>query len=103
MTENCVDLDAYRGMTAQIETDLRRERHFRDQAQWDDEQLQQTELEASLLAEPAETWPEMAARLQYLILLFADTEEAQEPQRRALIAMALEDLERLCSCEEGKP
>jgi hypothetical protein len=58
--------------------------------------LRQEELEKLLLAAPAETWPEAAAKAQYLIRLFAATPEAQDPRRKELIAHALDDLTRLC-------
>ena len=58
--------------------------------------VEQEELEKLLLAAPAETWPEAAAKAQYLIQLFAATPEAQDPQRKELIAHALDDLKRLC-------
>ena len=58
--------------------------------------LRQEELEKLLLAAPAETWTEAAAKAQYLIQLFAATPEAKDPRRKELIAHALEDLTRLC-------
>ena len=57
----------------------------------------QEDLERLLLAAPAETWPEAAAKAQYLIHLFATTPESQDPRRKQLIANTLDDLARLCS------
>lgn len=61
----------------------------------------QEELEAQLLAEPAETWPEAAAKAQYLIRLFARTSEAQDERRQKLVDRALGDLARLLEREEN--
>ena len=63
-------------------------------------QRRQEELEKLLLAAPADTWPEAAAKTQYLIQLFAATPEARDPHRRRLIANALEDLSWMCLREK---
>lgn len=94
-----VDLDRHRGMAAQKETENRRQRLERFQADQAALRRQQDELEALLMAAPAETWPEAAAKAQYLLQIFAATPEARDPRRRALIAQALEDLARLCDRE----
>lgn len=80
MTDDPVDLDEHRGMAAQKETETRR----------------QEELERLLMAAPAESWPEAAAKAQYLIQLFAATPGAQDPRRKELIAHTLDDLSLLC-------
>jgi hypothetical protein len=91
-----VDLDEHRGMAAQEATEVRRQRLH----EFQDDQMalrrRQEELENLLLAAPAETWPEAAAKAQYLIQLFAATPEAQDPRRKKLIAHALDDLTLLC-------
>jgi hypothetical protein len=96
MIDEPVDLDEHRGMAAQKATEIRRERLYRFEQDQADLRRQQEELEVLLLAAPAETWPEAAAKAEYLIRLFADTLEAQDPRRKALVAHALEDLARLC-------
>jgi hypothetical protein len=48
-----------------------------------------------MLAAPATTWPEAAAKAKYLIQLFAATADAQDPRRKKLIASVLDDLARL--------
>jgi hypothetical protein len=96
MTDNPVDLDQHRGMDAQKATELRRQHLHEFQADQAALKRRQEELEKLLLAAPAETWPEAAAKAQYLIQLFAATPEAQDPRRKELIAHALEDLTRLC-------
>ncbi len=90
-----VNLDNHRGMTAQKETLDRREKL---QAFQDDQralQRRQEELEAFLLAEPAENWPAVAAKAEYLIRLFSDTPQAQDPRRKKLIATVLGEIEEL--------
>ncbi len=97
MADDPVELDEHRGMAAQKATEIRRQslRDFRaDQAAL---RRRQEELEVLLMAAPAETWPEAAAKAQYLIELFSATPEAQDPRRKELIAHALEDLSRLCN------
>ena len=96
MTGDPVDLDAHRGMAAQKATDIRRQRLHEFEADQAALRLRQEELEKLLMAAPAETWPEAAAKAQYLIQLFADTPEALDPRRKELIAQALDDLNRLC-------
>jgi hypothetical protein len=98
MTDDPVDLDAYRDKTAQIATDIRRQSLHEFQVDQAALRRRQEELEKLLLAAPAETWPEAAAKAQYLIQLFASTLEAQDPRRKELIANALDDLTRLCDC-----
>ncbi len=94
--DNPVVLDEHRGMTAQKATEIRRQRLHEFQADQTALRLRQEELEKLLLAAPAETWPEAAAKAQYLLQLFAATAEAQDPRRKELIAHALDDLTRLC-------
>lgn len=96
MTDEPVELDEHRGMAAQKATAMRREQIQRFQEDQAALRLRQEELEKLLLAAPAETWPEAAAKAQYLIQLFASTPEAQDPRRKELIAHAMEDLTRLC-------
>ena len=95
MTDDPINLDEHRGLAAQKATEFRRQclHEFRaDQAAM---RRRQEDLEKLLLAAPAESWPEAAAKAQYLIELFAATPEAQDPRRKKLIAHALDDLSRL--------
>lgn len=103
MTGDPVDLDEHRGMAAQKATELRRRQMQDFHAQQEALKRRQQELEKQLLAAPAESWPEAAAKAQYLIRLYAATAEGQDPRRKQLIAHALEDLARLCAREEEKP
>lgn len=100
MTDDPVDLDEHRGMAAQKATEIRRERLHQFQEDQITLRRRQEELETHLLAAPAKTWPEAAVKAEYLIQLFADTPEAQDPRRRELIAHVMEDLTRLCNHEK---
>ncbi len=95
MTDDPVELDRHRGMAAQKATEIRRQSLDAFQVAQVALRRRQEELERLLLAAPAETWPEAAAKAQYLIHLFADTPYAQDPRRKELIAHALDDLARL--------
>jgi hypothetical protein len=94
MTDDSIELDGYRGMVARKATDLRR---LRLEVQTDEAALRgrQDALERMLVALPAEGWPEAVEKARYLLGLFAETQEAQEPRRRRLIAELLVDFERL--------
>lgn len=94
MTKGPVDLDEHRGMAAQKSTEIRR-RLQEVQADQAALRLRQEELESFLLAAPAVTWQEAAAKARYIIQLFAATAEAQDPRRQQLIATALDELTRL--------
>ena len=96
-----IELDEHRGMAAQVATEARRRQIDDFQAALIALQLRQQELEDQLLAAPAETWPEAAAKAEYLIHLYAATLEAQDPRRKLLIAHALEDLTRLSERDGG--
>jgi hypothetical protein len=94
MTDEPLDLDEHRGMAAQKATLIRRQRS-EVQADQAAERARQAELEALLLAAPAATWPEAAAKARYLIQLFAATPDAQTPRHRQLIAAVLDDFAKL--------
>ena len=100
MTNDLVDLDEHRSMAAQKATDLRRQRLHEFEADQAALRHRQEELEKLLLASPAANWTEAAAKAKYLIQLFMDTAEAQDPRRMELIARALDDLDRLCDREK---
>jgi hypothetical protein len=102
MNSGPIDLDEHRGMAAQKLTEIRRRLH---EVQEDQAALRQRqdEFESLLLAAPVKTWPEAAAKAQYLIRLFAATPEAQSPRRKELIANALDDLAHLCDHAKEQP
>src|SRR3954466_7535934 len=94
MDEAPVNLDSHRGMTAQRETDIRR-LTAEVKEQEDDLRARQAELETRLLAQPASSWPEAAAKASSLLEILAGTPAALDPRRQKLIAAVLEDFERL--------
>lgn len=103
MTDEPVDLNKHRAMSAQKSTEIRR-RLQEVQADWQTARQQenalhqrQIEFERYLLATPTVAWPEAAAAARYLLQLFAATPDAQDPRRQALIARTVEDLDRLSS------
>jgi hypothetical protein len=89
-----VVLDEHRGMAAQKATDARR--HQSD-VETDQEVLRKNRaaLEAILFAGPAETWPQAAEKATYLLRLFGETAEAQDPRRKQLIEDVCADFHRL--------
>jgi hypothetical protein len=99
MTERTIDLDTRRGMMAQKATELRRlvNEVAADMANL---KARQSELEKSLIAAPAASWPEAVEKARYLLSLFAATSEAQDPRRQTLIANLLADFERLLERSE---
>lgn len=102
-TEDPVALDDHRGMAAQKATVLRREKMHTFLADQKALKERQEELEALLLATSARSWPEVAAKAQYLIQLFAATPEALDPRRKKLIGETLEDIRRLCEATTDHP
>src|ERR1043165_635435 len=100
MTDQPIEeLDAHRGVTAQKETESRRclAGVRQDEAELSE---RRTKFEDLARAAPSANWPEAAARAAYLIRLFAETLEAQDPRRQKLIANVLNDLTRLAG-EDG--
>jgi len=96
MTDKTINLDQHRGMAAQKATELRRllaDVHANQAAL----RARQHELEAHLIAAPAENWHEAADKARYLLNLFAATLAAEDPRRQKLIAAVLADLDRLCA------
>jgi hypothetical protein len=94
MSDDPVELDERRGMTAQKATEIRRRLSvvLTEQAEL---RQRQADLEAVLFAAPAATWPEAAAKARYLIQLFAATSEGQDSHRQKLIASVPDDLAKL--------
>jgi hypothetical protein len=94
MTGNPVDLDTHRGMAAQKATELRRllsevdanAKLLRDR---------QFELESHLLAVPAVSWVEAAAKARYVMNLYAASLSVDDSQKRELVAAVLADFTRL--------
>jgi len=98
VTDRPVDLDRYRGLAAQKSTEARR---LLAEVQANEKALRERrdELEAHLLAAPASSWSEAAEKAHYLLSLFAETPQGQDPRRQALIAAVLEDFLQLSGAD----
>jgi len=98
VTDRPVDLDRHRGLAAQKATEARR---LLAEIQANERTLRQRrdELESHLLAAPALNWLEAAGKAQYLLALFAETAQGQDPRKQALVAAVLEDFARLSSAD----
>jgi hypothetical protein len=94
MTDKTIDLDRHRGMAAQKATELRR---LLTDVETDQKALRmrQEELESHLVASPAASWHEAAEKARYLLNLFAASLTSQDPRKQKLIAVVLDDFERL--------
>ena len=94
MTDEPIDLDQHRGMTAQKETSSRRllaeveanERTLRER---------RDRLEAHLTSAQAANWAEAAEKARYVIGLSAAGLGSGDTQRRALVEAVLADFDRL--------
>ena len=96
MNDIPVDLDSHRGMAAQKATDIRRvladvEANGRELRE------RQDALETQLLAVPAASWPQAAAKARYVLNLYAASLAASDSQHRMLVAAVLADFTRLDS------
>lgn len=98
MTDDPITLDRHRGMAAQKATEVRR---LLAEVEENQQALRerQEELEAQLVAAPAASWSEAAAKARYLLRLFAATPIAQDPRRQTLIASVLDDFARLSDAD----
>lgn len=94
MTDDPIDLDSHRSLSAQKNTEARRHtaeveadqatlRHDRD------------ELEKVLFAAPATNWRQVGDKVRYLLAIFAATYEGQDGRNNQLIRNVIEDIERL--------
>jgi hypothetical protein len=94
LSENPVDLDRHRGMAAQKATDIRRvladveanAKMLRDH---------QGVVEAQMLAVPASSWLEAAAKARYVLNLYALELAPTDRHHRDLVATVLADFARL--------
>ncbi len=94
MNDNPVDLDKHRGMAAQKATNIRRvladveanAKLLRDR---------QGAVEIQLLAVPAASWPEAAAKARYVLNLYAAGLAADDTHHRDLVSAILADFVRL--------
>ena len=97
-----VVLDKHRGLFAQKDIDARRQQTA---VHADHEALRERQalLEKHLFARPAATWTEAAEKCAYLLDLFAQTGEGQDPRYKHMIAETLEDLKRLAGQPAKEP
>jgi len=94
MNDNPVDLDKHRGMAAQKATDIRRvladveanAKLLRDR---------QGVVEIQLLAVPAASWPEAAAKARYVLNLYAAGLAPDDTHHRDLVGAIIADFARL--------
>ena len=94
MNDGPVDLDRHRGLLAQKATDIRRvladvEANGRELRE------RQDALEAQLLAVPATSWPQAAAKARYVLNLYNASLAKDDSQHRLLVAAVLADFTRL--------
>lgn len=95
MNDQPIDLDKHRGMAAQKATDIRRviadveanAKLLRDR---------QRAVEVELLAVPAASWPEAAAKARYVLNLYVADLANADTHHRDLVAAVLADFARLC-------
>lgn len=100
MNDNPVDLDKHRGMAAQKATNIRRvladvetnAKLLRDR---------QGVVESQLLAMPATSWPEAAAKARYVLNLYAAGLSATDTHHRDLVSAILADFARLSDEADG--
>ena len=100
MTDDTVDLDEHRSLTAQKMIEIRRQRLHELEVEQVAMHSRSEKLMELLDAGPAENWTEAAVKAQYLLQFFATLPEAQEPKRNELIAQTLGDLTRLSDLEK---
>jgi hypothetical protein len=94
MNDNPIDVDQHRGMAAQKATDIRRvladveanAKLLRDR---------QSAVESQLLAVPAASWDEAAAKARYVLNLYAAQLPPADTHHRDLIAAVVADFARL--------
>jgi hypothetical protein len=96
MVEKTTNLDDHRGMMAQRASELRR---LRAEVEADQAALRarQQELETLLAAAPARNWEEAVEKARYLLDLFSQTADGEDPQRQLLIDRVKADFDLLLS------
>jgi hypothetical protein len=94
MDDTPVDLDKHRGMAAQKATDIRR---LLAEVEANTKLLRDRQgvIEIELLAVPANSWPEAAAKARYVLNLYAADLATADTRHRDLVAAVLADFARL--------
>ena len=103
MSDDPVRLDDHRSNSGRISANMRRIRLTEIDDQYWSLLRSHEELEAQLLADPAKTWPEAAAKAQFLIRRFANTADAEGALVQVVIERALGDLARLTERSNAAP
>ncbi len=94
MTDHPVNLDKHRGIAAQKATDIRRV--LADvEANAAALRERQRDIEAQMMALPASSWPEAAAKARYVLNLYAAALGPEDTRHRKLVTAVLDDLERM--------
>jgi len=93
-TDDPIALDRHRGMAAQKATEVRRRKL---EVKADERRLreQQDELQAAMIANPAQSWEAAANKAEYLISLLAGRADLRDPRLQTLITAVFEDFARL--------
>lgn len=94
MNDAPIDLDQHRGMAAQKATDIRR---ALADVEVNAKQLRerQSAAESQLLAVPAASWAEAAAKARYVLNLYAAQLAPGDTHHRDLVAAVVADFARL--------
>lgn len=102
MSDDPIQLDERRGMTAQKATVSRRR-----QSEVEETQValkrRSVELEADWASAPAADWPDAVQKARYLLGLLASTGAGQDPRRQRLIARVLSDFDMLIALPADEP
>ncbi len=102
MSDDPVDLDGRRSPSGRTATQFRRqaagfcESGPAEGGVWDGE------LHVQLMAEPSDSWADVAAKVEFLLGRFARTPWAQDARVQVLIRRAIGDLARLARRKENK-
>jgi hypothetical protein len=94
MSDDPVELDSRRGMTAQKATGIRRAL-AEVEANAAALRERQAALEQQLLAAPASSWTEAAVKARYVLNLYAASLGSGDSQHRDLVEAVLADFARL--------
>ncbi len=94
MTDKPLDLDKHRGMAAQKATEIRRILAGAGNSA-SEPRDREGMLENQLLAVPAASWPEAAAKARHVLNLYAAGLAPSDTRHRDLVAAVLADFSRL--------
>lgn len=89
-----ISLDRHRGMAAQKATELRR---LKREVEENEQALRerQEELQAAMIATPAQNWEAAAEKAEYLISLLAGRADMRDPRIQRLMTAVFDDFARL--------